>query len=200
MVKTQPIVNGTTGQNGQEYFYDYNGHSGFTVGYPVDPNYEQMNYYQTIVGHNHTYAQPQPTTPTIEVVTPQLDSTIISTENWNHEPLENNIVKKESEQPVRSSTKSSTPKKQTQHHQQTNEEFAEMMRKDPHLNRDEKRARALKIPISTQDIINLPIDEFNERLTKYELTEIQLSLIRDIRRRGMFLILCYYIIIYLTLI
>ncbi|RWS03480.1 nuclear factor erythroid 2-related factor 1-like protein [Dinothrombium tinctorium] len=50
--------------------------------------------------------------------------------------------------------------------------------------RDEKRARAMNIPISTQDIINLPIDEFNERLAKYELTEAQLSLIRDIRRRG----------------
>lgn len=35
-----------------------------------------------------------------------------------------------------------------------------------------------------QDIINLPMDEFNERLSKYELSETQLSLIRDIRRRG----------------
>ena len=34
------------------------------------------------------------------------------------------------------------------------------------------------------DIINLPMDEFNERLSKYDLTEAQLSLIRDIRRRG----------------
>lgn len=50
--------------------------------------------------------------------------------------------------------------------------------------RDEKRAKALNIPISPEDIINLPIDEFNERLAKYELSEAQLSLIRDIRRRG----------------
>lgn len=35
-----------------------------------------------------------------------------------------------------------------------------------------------------QDIINLPMDEFNERLSKYDLSENQLSLIRDIRRRG----------------
>lgn len=28
------------------------------------------------------------------------------------------------------------------------------------------------------------MDEFNERLSKYELSETQLSLIRDIRRRG----------------
>lgn len=51
-------------------------------------------------------------------------------------------------------------------------------------NRDEKRARAMKLPISIHDIINLAIDEFNERLSKYDLTEAQHTLIRDIRRRG----------------
>ncbi|XP_017017473.1 segmentation protein cap'n'collar isoform X2 [Drosophila kikkawai] len=55
---------------------------------------------------------------------------------------------------------------------------------DEHLTRDEKRARSLNIPIPVQDIINLPMDEFNERLSKYDLSENQLSLIRDIRRRG----------------
>ncbi|XP_049304194.1 segmentation protein cap'n'collar isoform X3 [Bactrocera dorsalis] len=55
---------------------------------------------------------------------------------------------------------------------------------EEHLTRDEKRARALNIPIAVSDIINLPMDEFNERLSKYDLTENQLSLIRDIRRRG----------------
>lgn len=55
---------------------------------------------------------------------------------------------------------------------------------DEHLTRDEKRARALNVPISVHDIINLPMDEFNERLSKYDLSEAQLSLIRDIRRRG----------------
>uniref|UniRef100_U5EX80 Putative bzip transcription factor nrf1 n=1 Tax=Corethrella appendiculata TaxID=1370023 RepID=U5EX80_9DIPT len=55
---------------------------------------------------------------------------------------------------------------------------------EEHLTRDEKRARALHIPIAVSDIINLPMDEFNERLSKYDLTETQLSLIRDIRRRG----------------
>ena len=53
-----------------------------------------------------------------------------------------------------------------------------------HLTRDEKRARALSVPITVEDIINLPMDEFNERLSKYDLSETQLSLIRDIRRRG----------------
>lgn len=81
---------------------------------------------------------------------------------------------------------------------------------DEHLTRDEKRARTLsvsrlrqtsesvpklinssalpfafiQIPMLVSDIINLPMDEFNERLSKYDLTESQLSLIRDIRRRG----------------
>ncbi|KAJ9582429.1 hypothetical protein L9F63_003227, partial [Diploptera punctata] len=55
---------------------------------------------------------------------------------------------------------------------------------EEHLNRDEKRARAMNIPITVSDIINLPMDEFNERLSKYDLSETQLSLIRDIRRRG----------------
>ncbi|XP_069996344.1 segmentation protein cap'n'collar isoform X4 [Penaeus vannamei] len=60
-------------------------------------------------------------------------------------------------------------------------------RKNEHdraLTRDEKRARAMNLPISCEDIINLPMDEFNERISKYDLTEAQLSLIRDIRRRG----------------
>lgn len=52
------------------------------------------------------------------------------------------------------------------------------------LTRDEKRARSMNLPISCDDIINLPMDEFNERISKYDLTEAQLSLIRDIRRRG----------------
>lgn len=42
----------------------------------------------------------------------------------------------------------------------------------------------MNIPMTVDDIINLPMDEFNERLSKYDLTEPQLSLIRDIRRRG----------------
>ena len=50
--------------------------------------------------------------------------------------------------------------------------------------RDERRARALNIPIPTEAIINLPIDEFNELLTRHTLSETQLALIRDIRRRG----------------
>lgn len=50
--------------------------------------------------------------------------------------------------------------------------------------RDERRAVALKIPFPLDKIINLPVDDFNELLTQYTLTETQLALVRDIRRRG----------------
>lgn len=50
--------------------------------------------------------------------------------------------------------------------------------------RDERRARALKIPISNELIVNLPVDEFNEFLANHHLSEEQLNLIKDIRRRG----------------
>ncbi|XP_010873561.1 transcription factor NF-E2 45 kDa subunit isoform X2 [Esox lucius] len=52
------------------------------------------------------------------------------------------------------------------------------------LSRDERRAHALKIPFPLEKIINLPVDDFNELLTQYTLTDNQLALVRDIRRRG----------------
>lgn len=50
--------------------------------------------------------------------------------------------------------------------------------------RDERRARALKVPFSNDLIVNLPVEEFNDLLAKYKLSKEQLALIRDIRRRG----------------
>ncbi|KAA0725100.1 Nuclear factor erythroid 2-related factor 1 [Triplophysa tibetana] len=55
---------------------------------------------------------------------------------------------------------------------------------DRQTSRDERRARAMDIPFSNEKIINLPVEEFNELLAKHNLNEEQLSLIRDIRRRG----------------
>ncbi|KAJ8403361.1 hypothetical protein AAFF_G00351330 [Aldrovandia affinis] len=52
------------------------------------------------------------------------------------------------------------------------------------LSRDERRAKALQIPITVDMIINLPVDEFNEVMSKQQLSEAQLLLVRDIRRRG----------------
>ncbi|XP_040011782.1 endoplasmic reticulum membrane sensor NFE2L1a isoform X2 [Xiphias gladius] len=50
--------------------------------------------------------------------------------------------------------------------------------------RDERRARALKIPFSNELIVNLPVEGFNDLLKNYKLNEEQLTLVRDIRRRG----------------
>lgn len=52
------------------------------------------------------------------------------------------------------------------------------------LSRDERRALALKIPFPLEKIVNLPVDDFNELLTQFTLTDSQLALVRDIRRRG----------------
>lgn len=52
------------------------------------------------------------------------------------------------------------------------------------LSRDERRALALKIPFSLEKIVNLPVDDFNELLTQFTLSDNQLALVRDIRRRG----------------
>ena len=50
--------------------------------------------------------------------------------------------------------------------------------------RDERKALSLGLPITVHDIINLPMDEFNDMLSKHDLSEDQLTLCRDIRRRG----------------
>ncbi|XP_068610496.1 endoplasmic reticulum membrane sensor NFE2L1b [Brachionichthys hirsutus] len=55
---------------------------------------------------------------------------------------------------------------------------------DKHASRDERRARTMKIPFTNEKIIDLPVEEFNELLAKHHLSEAQLALIRDIRRRG----------------
>ncbi len=57
-------------------------------------------------------------------------------------------------------------------------------RSEARLSRDEQRARALQIPFTVDKIINLPVDDFNEMMSKHQLNEVQLALVRDIRRRG----------------
>ncbi|XP_037692855.1 nuclear factor erythroid 2-related factor 3 [Choloepus didactylus] len=55
---------------------------------------------------------------------------------------------------------------------------------DRNLSRDEHRAKALHIPFSIDEIVCMPVDSFNNMLSRYYLTDLQVSLIRDIRRRG----------------
>lgn len=57
-------------------------------------------------------------------------------------------------------------------------------RSDARLSRDEQRAKALKIPLSVSMIINLPVDDFKELLSKHHLNDAQMALVQDIRRRG----------------
>lgn len=52
------------------------------------------------------------------------------------------------------------------------------------LSKDEKIAREAGITFRVQEIINLPMDEFNDLLSKHDLSEDQLNMCRDIRRRG----------------
>jgi len=63
------------------------------------------------------------------------------------------------------------------------------MKREKRLGKDERLAREKGITqyITVSDIINLPMDEFNERLEKAKLegmTEEQYTTARDIRRRG----------------
>lgn len=52
------------------------------------------------------------------------------------------------------------------------------------LSRDEQRAKTLRIPFTVDMVINMPVDDFNEMMSKHQLNEAQLALVRDIRRRG----------------
>lgn len=53
------------------------------------------------------------------------------------------------------------------------------------MNKDEKLAREAGIKLNIkQDIVDPPMDEFNDMLSKEDLTEEQLNICRDIRRRG----------------
>ncbi|XP_047551463.1 nuclear factor erythroid 2-related factor 3 isoform X2 [Lutra lutra] len=55
---------------------------------------------------------------------------------------------------------------------------------DRNLSRDERRAKALHIPFSVDEIVRMPVESFNNMLSRYYLTDLQVSLMRGIRRRG----------------
>ena len=52
------------------------------------------------------------------------------------------------------------------------------------LTRDERAAKNLNIPFSVQYIINCSMEEFTDILNNKSLDNEQISLFRDIRRRG----------------
>ncbi|CAN9503844.1 unnamed protein product [Ophioblennius macclurei] len=52
------------------------------------------------------------------------------------------------------------------------------------MSRDEMRARAMCIPFSVLQIVNMPVEEFLEVLDGHGFSADQVTLLRDIRRRG----------------
>lgn len=52
------------------------------------------------------------------------------------------------------------------------------------MSRDEMRARAMCIPFSVLQIVNMPVEEFLEVLDGHGFSPEQVTLLRDIRRRG----------------
>ncbi|XP_074051611.1 nuclear factor erythroid 2-related factor 3 [Macrotis lagotis] len=52
------------------------------------------------------------------------------------------------------------------------------------LSQDEHHAKTLRLPFSVDEIVSMPVDSFNSVLAKSLLTDTQVSLLRDIRRRG----------------
>ncbi|AWP21847.1 putative nuclear factor erythroid 2-related factor 1-like [Scophthalmus maximus] len=58
------------------------------------------------------------------------------------------------------------------------------MLEDRDLSRDELRARAMCIPFSVLQIVNMPVEEFLEVLDGHDFSPDQVTLLRDIRRRG----------------
>lgn len=55
---------------------------------------------------------------------------------------------------------------------------------DRDMSRDEMRARAMCIPFSVLQIVNMPVEEFLEVLDSHGFSPEQVTLLRDIRRRG----------------
>lgn len=50
--------------------------------------------------------------------------------------------------------------------------------------KDHKRIQEMNVPFTVDQIVNTPVEEFNEMLTRHKFSDQQLQLIRDIRRRG----------------
>ncbi|XP_043821277.1 nuclear factor erythroid 2-related factor 3 [Dromiciops gliroides] len=55
---------------------------------------------------------------------------------------------------------------------------------DSILSQDDHHAKTLCLPFSVDEIVSMPVDSFNSVLAKSYLTDTQVSLLRDIRRRG----------------
>ncbi|XP_047522348.1 segmentation protein cap'n'collar-like isoform X1 [Pieris napi] len=157
---------------------------------------EQTYHHENMHMHNVEYGRHQLAGPHVTPLQPALD---LNTAHSSHALLQNNVTPPAVNRfpllgdRVRHNHTYSAPLPPPDHRQPVRDKRVRRLTDGSssegspgHLSRDEKRAKALGkcIPLEVADIINLPMDEFNERLSKHDLSEAQLSLIRDIRRRG----------------
>ena len=61
---------------------------------------------------------------------------------------------------------------------------SEQARERRSICRDELKCKELGVPFSVEMITNYPVEEFNSLLRMHRLSEEQLNVIKDIRRRG----------------
>ena len=52
------------------------------------------------------------------------------------------------------------------------------------LSRDERLVMDMRIPLTVREIIEKPMEDFNDLLTRKDITDEQINTCRDIRRRG----------------
>merc|ERR1711872_160488 len=87
-----------------------------------------------------------------------------------------------------SSSTSGTDSSPTHSHSgryESNTSGKERKKETVRMGKDERIAKQAGIRLNVkQDIVNPPMDEFNDMLSKEDLTEEQLNICRDIRRRG----------------
>jgi len=134
-----------------------------------------------VVRHNHTYTSAE---PVVESEQPEQASTS-KAKSLNDRPQNSRASNQQNSlETIRNRRLYSSESSRFDLISVTSETSSAGESYERSLSRDEKKAKQLNIPISVCDIINMPIDEFNEILTKYDLNEAQLTLIRDIRRRG----------------
>nr|XP_020848859.1 LOW QUALITY PROTEIN: nuclear factor erythroid 2-related factor 3 [Phascolarctos cinereus] len=67
---------------------------------------------------------------------------------------------------------------------QTVKRSGDLNDRDIALGQDKHHAKTLCLPFSVDEIVSMPVDSFNSVLAKSFLTDTQVSLLRDIRRRG----------------
>ena len=59
------------------------------------------------------------------------------------------------------------------------------------MSKDKRLVLKMKIPLTIEDIINTSMEVFNELVSRQDVTEEQMNICRDIRRRGKNKVRCF---------